>query len=69
MGEAGAGDGEVCDAEADSASSKNQAAALPAGVRAMTDLIDDAPAALRPRLAACGVSDSAAEATALQSRL
>ena len=44
-------------------------AALPAGVRAMTDLIDDAPAALRPRLAACGVSDSAAEATALQSRL
>ena len=44
-------------------------AALPAGVRAMTDLIDDAPAALRPRLAACGVADSAEDATALQSQL
>ena len=44
-------------------------AALPAGVRAMTDLIDGAPAALRPRLAACGVADSADEATALQSQL
>lgn len=44
-------------------------AALPAGVRAMTDLIDDAPATLRPRLAACGVADSAENATALQSQL
>ncbi|MEC7141237.1 MAG: hypothetical protein VXX01_07870, partial [Pseudomonadota bacterium] len=43
--------------------------ALPADVRAMTDLIDDAPAALRPRLAACGVADSADDATALQSQL
>lgn len=42
---------------------------LPAGVTPMVDVIDEAPAALQPRLAACAIAESAETAAALQGQL
>ena len=42
---------------------------LPAGAQSLAEVVDAAPAALNRRLAACGVVETAAEATALQAAL